>query len=106
MKIFIAESSTAVGGQELAVLLHAEGLLKRGHDLRLILEPDSPIARMAMDKQLPVTLLTMRKSRYPQAIVSLCRLMMHHRPAILQVNSSRDSWIGALAARLVRPRSN
>ena len=104
MKIFIAESSTAVGGQELAVLLHAEGLLKRGHDLRLILEPDSPIARMAMDKQLPVTLLTMRKSRYPQAIVSLCRLMMHHRPAILQVNSSRDSWIGALAARLVRPR--
>ena len=104
MKIFIAESSTAVGGQELAVLLHAEGLLKRGHDLRLILEPDSPIARMAMDKQLPVTLLTMRKSRYPQAIVSLRGLIAHHRPAILQVNSSRDSWIGALAGRLIRPR--
>lgn len=104
MKIFIAESSTAVGGQELAVLLHAEGLLKRGHDLRLILEPDSPIARMAMDKQLPVTLMTMRKSRYPQAIVSLRGLIAQHRPAILQVNSSRDSWIAALAGRLVRPR--
>lgn len=104
MNIFIAESSTAIGGQELAVILHAEGLLKRGHDLRLILEPQSPIARMAMDKQLPVTLMTMRKSRYPQAIVSLRGLMAHHRPAILQVNSSRDSWIGALAARLVRPR--
>lgn len=104
MKVFIAESSTAVGGQELAVLLHAEGLWKRGHDLRLILEPHSPIAQMAEDKQLPVTLMTMRKASYPQAILSLRGLMAQHRPAILQVNSSRDSWIGALASRLVRPR--
>ena len=104
VKVFIAESSTAVGGQELAVLLHAEGLLKRGHDLRLILEPQSPIAQMAVDKQLPVTLMTMRKARYPQAIVSLRALIAHHRPAILQVNSSRDSWIGAVASRLVQPR--
>jgi glycosyltransferase involved in cell wall biosynthesis len=104
VKVFIAESSTAVGGQELAVLLHAEGLRKRGHDLRLIVEPYSPIARMAVDKQLPVTLMTMRKASYPQAILSLRGLMAQHRPAILQVNSSRDSWIGALASRLVRPR--
>ena len=104
MKIFISESSTAVGGQELAVLLHAEGLLTRGHDLRLILEPGSPIARMAEEKKLPVTLLSMRKSRYPQAIARLRALLDHHRPAILQVNSSRDSWIGAIAGRLVRPR--
>ncbi len=104
MKIFISESSTAVGGQELAVLLHAEGLLKRGHDLRLILEPGSPIAKMAGGKRLPVSLMSMRKSRYPQAIVRLGGLLQQHRPAILQVNSSRDSWIGSIAARLVRPR--
>lgn len=104
MNIFVAESSTAVGGQELAVILHAEGLIKRGHELRLILEPDSPIARMAMDKQLPVTLMTMRKSQYPRAIVSLRALLARHRPTILQVNSSRDSWIGAVASRLIRPR--
>ncbi|HEX8750491.1 MAG TPA: glycosyltransferase [Nitrospira sp.] len=104
MKIFILESSTAVGGQELAVLLHAEGLLKRGYDLRLILEPESPITRMAEDKKLPVVLLSMRKARYPQAILQLRALIQHHRPAILQVNSSRDSWIGSIAARLVLPR--
>jgi glycosyltransferase involved in cell wall biosynthesis len=103
VNIFIAESSTAVGGQELAVILHAEGLLKRGHDLRLILEAGSPIARMAVEKQLPVTLMTMRKSHYAQAIASLRALMARHRPAILQVNSSRDSWIGAMAVRLLRP---
>jgi glycosyltransferase involved in cell wall biosynthesis len=104
VKIFISESSTAVGGQELAVLLHAEGLLKRGHDLRLLQEPESPIAKMAEEKKLPLTLLSMRKSRYPQAIVRLRALMHHHRPAILQVNSSRDSWIGSMAVRLVGPR--
>jgi glycosyltransferase involved in cell wall biosynthesis len=104
VKIFISESSTAVGGQELAVLLHAEGLVKRGYDLRLILEPESPIAKMAEDKKLPVMLLSMRKSRYPQAILQLRALIRQHRPAILQVNSSRDSWIGSIAARLVLPR--
>lgn len=104
MNLFVAESSTAVGGQELAVILHAEGLQKRGHRVRLILEPHSPIAQMAMDKGLPVTTMTMRKSQYPRAIASLRTLMAQHRPAILQVNSSRDSWIGAIATRLLRPR--
>jgi glycosyltransferase involved in cell wall biosynthesis len=104
VNIFISESSTAVGGQELAVLLHAEGLVKRGYDLRLILEPGSPIAKMADEKKLAVTLLSMRRSRYPQAITEFCRLMRRDRPAILQVNSSRDSWIGAIASRLISPR--
>ncbi len=104
MNIFIAESSTAVGGQESAVLLHAEGLANRGHQIRLILEPDSPIAAMAAEKKLPVTLLSMRRSRYPQAIVALRSLLRRHRPEILQLNSSRDSWIGSIAARLVCPR--
>ena len=30
MKIVVSESSATTGGQELAVLLHAEGLRKRG----------------------------------------------------------------------------
>lgn len=106
MNIFISESSTAVGGQELAVLLHAEGLLKRGHDLRLILEPGSPIARMAQEKKLPVELISMRRTRYPAAMLAFRTLMRRHRPSIVQVNSSRDSWIGSLAARLVSPRPN
>ncbi len=104
MKILVAESSTAVGGQELAVLLHAEGLRKRGHDLRLILEPGSLIAEMASRKGLPVELVTMKRSHYPAAILAFRRLILRERPAILQVNSSRDSWIGGLAARLVHRR--
>lgn len=104
MKILVAESSTAVGGQESAVLLHAEGLRKRGHDLRLILEPDSPIAEMAGRKGLPVEPVSMKRSCYPAAMLAFRRLILRERPAILQVNSSRDSWIGGLAVRLVHCR--
>ncbi len=106
MKILVSESSIAVGGQESAVLLHAEGLSKRGHDLRLVLEPGSPIAEMAARKGLTVELVSMKRSRYPSAILAFRRLMARMRPEILQVNSSRDSWIGCIAARTVaaRPR--
>ena len=104
MNIFISESSMGVGGQEFAVLLHAEGLVKRGYKLRLILEPGSAIAKLAGEKKLPVTLMSMKRARYPQAIIGLRKLILHHRPAILQVNSSRDSWIGCIASRLVGSR--
>lgn len=104
MKILISESSTAVGGQELAVLLHAEGLLKRGHTLRLILEPGSPICEMARRKGLSVEPVSMQRLRYPSAIRSFRNLIRQFTPAVLQVNSSRDSWIGGLSATLVRPR--
>jgi glycosyltransferase involved in cell wall biosynthesis len=104
MKIFISESSTTVGGQEIAVLLHAEGLVKRGHELQLILEPGSPICAMALAKGLPVRQVPMKRSQYPSAILTFRRMLVSEQPAILQVNSSRDSWIGSIAAKLVSVR--
>lgn len=93
-----------MGGQELAVLLHAEGLLKRGHTIRLILEPGSPICERATRLGLPVDPIPMRRLRYPIAILAFRRVILRDRPEILHVNSSRDSWIGSLAARLVPAR--
>ncbi|MCK6492627.1 MAG: glycosyltransferase family 4 protein, partial [Nitrospira sp.] len=104
MKIVIAESSTAVGGQELAVLLHAERLVKRGHQLRLVLEPQSPIMAMAKVRGLPVEPFVMRQWRLPWSILTFRQLLRRERPDIVHVNSSRDSWLAALAVRLVRPR--
>lgn len=104
MKIVVAESSTAMGGQELAVLLHAEGLRRRGHDVRLILEPGSSIFTKAMEQGLRVEPVGMSRTRYPAAILAFRNILRRERPALLHVNSSRDSWIGGLAARLVSPR--
>ena len=104
MNILIAESSRAVGGQELAVLLHAERLAKRGHRVRLVLEPQSPIMAMAQERGLPVEPLIMQQCRLPWSILAFCRLVRRERPDIVHVNSSRDSWLAALAARLNTPR--
>jgi hypothetical protein len=104
MKLLILESSTAVGGQELAVLLHAQGLRKRGHELTLVLEPDSPIEDLARREGLPVEPLCMRKRCYPSALWHLRGLMRKWAPDVVHVNSSRDSWLASLAARLVTPR--
>jgi glycosyltransferase involved in cell wall biosynthesis len=104
VNIFIAESSITVGGQELAVLLHAERLVRRGHHVRLILEPRSPIMATAQERRLLVEPLVMQQWRMPLAILAFRRLLTRERPDIVHVNSSRDSWIGALACRLLSPR--
>lgn len=104
MKIVIAESSTTMGGQELAVLLHAGGLRRRGHDVQLILEPGSSIFSKAVEQKLRVEPVAMSRARYPSAIAAFRRILAREQPALLHVNSSRDSWIGGLAARMVSPR--
>jgi glycosyltransferase involved in cell wall biosynthesis len=104
LNILIAESSRAVGGQELAVLLHAERLWKRGHRVRLVLEPHSPIMAMAQKGSLPVEPFLMQQWRLPWSILAFRRLLSRERPDIVHVNSSRDSWLVALATRLINPR--
>ncbi len=93
-----------MGGQELAILLHADGLIKRGHHLRLVLEPESPIFHMASAKGIPVIAMRMSHRHYPSAILTLRRMLQRETPDVLHMNSSRDSWIGTIAARLVHPR--
>ncbi len=104
MKLLMCESSTAMGGQELAVLLHAQGLRKRGYDLTLVTEPDSPIADLARRDGLPLVTLCMQKWAYPLAFARMRGLLNELRPDLVHVNSSRDSWIASLAARSVSPR--
>lgn len=100
----VSESTTAMGGQELAVLLHADRLQRRGHEIRLVLEPGSPICELAVRRGLTVTPVSMAKRHYPSAIMAFRRILRKESPDILHVNSSRDSWIGTLAARSVPHR--
>jgi glycosyltransferase involved in cell wall biosynthesis len=104
MKILVSESTSAMGGQELAVLLHADRLRQRGHDVRLLLEPGSPICEKALRQGLAVDPVPMSKRRYSSAILAFRRILRRERPDVLHMNSSRDSWIGTLAARSAAPR--
>lgn len=104
MKIVMTEAAGSVGGQELAVLLYAEGLRSRGHDLELVVQPDVPIYQMAVKRKISVLTVPMRRENFGAAFVAIHRILRRYRPDIVHVNSSRDSWLVALAARLVCPR--
>jgi glycosyltransferase involved in cell wall biosynthesis len=104
MNIIMTESSGAMGGQELAVLLYAEGLRARGHDLSLIVEPGSPIHWMTKTRQIPVVTISMRRANYASAILAIRSMLCRTCPAIVHTNSSRDTWTASLAARLIRAR--
>ncbi|GKS59015.1 glycosyl transferase group 1 [Nitrospira sp.] len=103
MRLLIFESSTAMGGQELAVLLHAQGLRKRGHELTLVVEPDSPIEDVARREGVTLERLCMQKYCYPAAFWRIRTMIQRVRPDIVHVNSSRDSWLATLAARSITP---
>ncbi|MFQ5932415.1 MAG: glycosyltransferase, partial [Nitrospiraceae bacterium] len=64
----------------------------------------TPISEGANRKGLPVESISMQRLRYPLAILALRQIIASHRPDILHANSSRDSWIAALAGRLVATR--
>jgi len=103
MKIIVAESSTTIGGQELAVVRHAKGLCNRGHDVRLLIQPGSPIEHLAKKQKVPAQPLRMQ-GLTPSALKAFRRILLREHPDLLHVNSSTDSWLGAITARLVRPR--
>lgn len=103
MKILISEASTAIGGQELAVVRHAQGLSRRGHDVRLLLQPGSPLEQLARTHQVPFHPLRMPGITAP-TLKAFRKILLLERPDVLHVNSSRDSWLGALTAWSVSPR--
>jgi glycosyltransferase involved in cell wall biosynthesis len=103
MKILIAEASTAIGGQELAVVRHAKGMRKRGHDVQLLVQPGSPIEQLALQQEVPIQAVEM-SGLTPSALKMFRQILRRERPDILHVNSSRDSWLGGIAARLLSPR--
>lgn len=103
MKIVLSEASTVKGGQELAIARQAAGLQKRGHQVHLLLHPQSPMEQLANRWGLRWTSVPMPGLRL-SSLLSFRAALRAERPDILHVNSSRDSWLGALAARLVYPR--
>ena len=103
MKIIMSEASPGKGGQELAIVRQAVGLQKRGHDVLLLVHPDSSIEHLATRWGIRSTSLPMRRLRF-SALLGFRAVLRKERPDILHVNSSRDSWLGAVAARLVYPR--
>ncbi|MFH1066526.1 MAG: glycosyltransferase [bacterium] len=100
--ILHTECSTGWGGQEIRIFSEMEAMQKRGHYVLLAAPERSTICKRCRDAGFPVFAFHDEKWRYPVAIMELARLFRRQKVQIVNTHSSRDGWIGGLAARLAR----
>lgn len=95
LSIVHTESSLGWGGQEIRILSESQGLIRRGHDVRLLCPPEARIYSEAPSWGVPVTALPIGKKR-PQGINALLGWFRAHRCDVVSTHSSTDSWLTAL----------
>ncbi len=96
LRIVHTESSLGWGGQELRILAEAQGLLCRGHEVRLVCAGGSRIEAEAANWGVRATALPIAKKR-PAGLRALVRWLREHPCDVVVSHSSTDSWLAALA---------
>lgn len=100
MRILHTEWSNGWGGQERRILLEAQGMQARGHQVWIATRPSCWIVDAARKLGISVITMPMRGRFDPAAIWQLYRFMRKQRIDIMHTHSGIDSWLGALAAKL------
>ncbi len=101
LSIAHTEASMGWGGQEIRILTEARGFLDRGHRVDLYAATGSRIADEAPGYGVPCTVLPIGRKR-PAGVLALARTFRAARHDVVNTHSSTDSWLAALACRLVR----
>jgi glycosyltransferase involved in cell wall biosynthesis len=98
LRILHTENSMAWGGQEIRILTEAKGLQDRGHDVRLLVCPGSPIGAAAARMGLPLNVVDFTHKSV-RALHRLRRwLSLRGREFdVINTHSSTDSWLTAVA---------
>ena len=88
--------------QAIRILTELEGLQAMGHAVFLIAQHSSEIFKRAAEREIPVEAVRMDRSNVPRAIWQVIRIIRKRQADIVTTHTSRDHWIGAVAARLSR----
>ncbi len=102
MNILHLEASPGWGGQEMRILLEAEGMRTRGHDIVLGVMKGGRLIEEARKKGFIVYELNFKRIAWPICLLQLFYIMYKHGIDLVNTHSSLDSWIGGIAARLAR----
>ena len=110
LRIVHTESSLGWGGQEIRILSEAQGLIRRGHDVKLLGPPQARIRAEAVNWNVPAVSLPIDRKR-PVGLGALHHWFGASASDIVNTHSSIDSWLSALAlvalgrpTRIVRTR--
>ena len=99
-----SESATGWGGQEIRVFQECQLLLERGHRVSIVCQPDSPLGNKCSQFSHPDLAyfpLTMKQPFSLPTLYFLVKIIKSTRPDILHCHSSIDSWLIAMAGKLL-----
>ena len=100
LRIVHTESSKGWGGQEIRVFEEMKAMRQRGHEVGLAAQADSKIYETARKADFDVFCISEKALHFPAGIAGLCLWLLKRRVQVVNTHSSKDGWIGGVAARL------
>ena len=102
MRILHLEASPGWGGQEMRIVKESLGLKKRGHEVFLGVIEKGLLIEKAQKNGLEVFPLKLHKKKAFVVLWQIMRLIRKKKIDLVVTHSSVDSWLGGLAARLLK----
>ena len=99
-RIVHTEFSQGWGGQEIRIYTEMLAMRERGHHLLLAAPASSNIYQKSQQAGLAVFKMSERKAGFLPDVFRLAGWFRREQVQIVNMHSSRDGWIGGLAARL------
>jgi glycosyltransferase involved in cell wall biosynthesis len=100
LRIVHTESSLGWGGQEIRILSESQGLMRRGHDVKLLCPPQARIRAEAPNWGVPAVALPIENKRL-RSLRAMMAWLRANRCDLVNTHSSTDSWLAALALRML-----
>ncbi|MDP2834783.1 MAG: glycosyltransferase [Pseudomonadota bacterium] len=100
MNILHTEASCGWGGQEIRILEEARGMIARGHEVSLACPPEARIFSEAARYGVPAVALPIGRKNL-RGLFALRHHIAQSRPDVINTHSSTDTWLAALALRLI-----
>ncbi|MBF0157309.1 MAG: glycosyltransferase family 4 protein [Magnetococcales bacterium] len=101
LSILHTESSCGWGGQEIRLLDEAAGMIARGHRVQLLAPAEARIVAAAPRYGVPVTPLPIGRKNL-RGLWAVWNWLRVNPVSVVVTHSSTDSWLLAVAARLLR----
>lgn len=98
--ILHTEWSKSWGGQVQRIMLECCKMAALGHRVVIACQPGSPLLKHAREKGIPAEEVAIRGQFDVRAIRDIYRIIKKYRITVVNTHSSRDNWVGSLAARL------
>ncbi|HSD39822.1 MAG TPA: glycosyltransferase family 4 protein [Rhodocyclaceae bacterium] len=106
LHIVHTEASCGWGGQEIRILEESRGLIARGHRVTILAPAKSHIYRRAAEWGVPAVAVPLLKKRLgPLRALYRWLSANAHEVDLINTHSSTDSWLAAIAVRMLTPRT-